>query len=55
LEAIVDQILAANPAAVNGYRNGVAKAGGFLVGQAMQASKGKATPNLIREILSGKL
>jgi aspartyl-tRNA(Asn)/glutamyl-tRNA(Gln) amidotransferase subunit B len=45
----------ANPAAVNDYRNGVAKAMGLLVGQVMQASKGKANPKLIREILTGKL
>jgi aspartyl-tRNA(Asn)/glutamyl-tRNA(Gln) amidotransferase subunit B len=55
LEGIVDQILAANPAAVSDYRNGAAKAMGFLVGQAMQASKGKANPKLIREILTRKL
>jgi len=55
LEGIVDQVLAANPAAVNDYRNGVAKALGFLVGQAMQASKGKANPKLIREILTARL
>jgi aspartyl-tRNA(Asn)/glutamyl-tRNA(Gln) amidotransferase subunit B len=55
LEGIVDEVLAANPAAVNDYRNGVAKAMGFLVGQAMQASKGKANPKRIREILAGKL
>jgi aspartyl-tRNA(Asn)/glutamyl-tRNA(Gln) amidotransferase subunit B len=55
LEGIVDQILASNPAAVNDYRNGVAKAMGFLVGQAMQASKGKANPKRIREILAAKL
>jgi Asp-tRNA(Asn)/Glu-tRNA(Gln) amidotransferase B subunit len=33
----------------------VAKAMGFLVGQAMQASKGKANPKRIREILAAKL
>jgi aspartyl-tRNA(Asn)/glutamyl-tRNA(Gln) amidotransferase subunit B len=55
LEKIVDQILAANPAAVSDYRNGASKAMGFLVGQAMQVSKGKANPKLIREILTGKL
>lgn len=55
LEAIVAQVLAAHPAAVNDYRNGAAKAMGFLVGQAMQASKGKANPKLIRELLTGKL
>lgn len=55
LEEIVDQVLAANPAAVNDYRSGTAKAMGFLVGQAMQASRGKANPKRIREILTGKL
>ncbi len=55
LEEIVDRVLTANPAAVNDYRNGTAKAMGFLVGQAMQASQGKANPKLIREILTGKI
>jgi aspartyl-tRNA(Asn)/glutamyl-tRNA(Gln) amidotransferase subunit B len=55
LEGIVDQVLAANPDAVKDYGNGVAKAMGFLVGQAMQASRGKANPKRIREILAGKL
>jgi aspartyl-tRNA synthetase len=36
-------------------QSGTAKAMGFLVGQAMQASRGKANPKRIREILTGRL
>jgi aspartyl-tRNA(Asn)/glutamyl-tRNA(Gln) amidotransferase subunit B len=52
---IVDEVLDANPSAVNDCRNGVAKAIGFLIGQAMQASKGKGNPKLIRELITKKL
>ena len=55
LAEIVQQVLAANPAAVEDYRNGAAKAVGFLIGQVMQASKGKANPKRVREILTAKL
>jgi len=55
LEALVDKILAENAAAVSDYRNGTAKAAGFLIGQAMQASKGKANPKLVKEIFMKKL
>jgi aspartyl-tRNA(Asn)/glutamyl-tRNA(Gln) amidotransferase subunit B len=55
LERIVDEILAANPDAVNDYRNGVEKAMGFLIGRAMQASKGKGNPKIIKEMLTRKL
>lgn len=55
LEALVDQVLEANPSAVTDYKGGTAKAMGFLIGQAMQGSKGKANPKLIREILIAKL
>lgn len=55
LAALVDSVLEANPSAVNDYRNGIAKAAGFLIGQAMQASKGKANPKRIKEILTNKL
>ena len=55
LAGIVQQVLAANPAAVEDYRNGAAKAVGFLIGQVMQASKGKANPKRVREILTAKL
>lgn len=55
LEAIVDQVLTANPVAVDNFRNGTTKAIGFLMGQAMQASQGKANPKLIRKIMIKKL
>ncbi len=55
LEALVDQVLEANPEAVSDFKAGTAKAMGFLIGQAMQASKGKANPKLIGEILRSKL
>ncbi|MDD5100489.1 MAG: Asp-tRNA(Asn)/Glu-tRNA(Gln) amidotransferase subunit GatB [Syntrophales bacterium] len=55
LAALVESVLEANPSAVNDYRNGIAKAAGFLIGQAMQASKGKANPKRIKEILTNKL
>lgn len=55
LEVLVDTILSANPDAVDDFKNGVAKAMGFLIGQAMQASQGKANPKIIRDILTTKL
>jgi aspartyl-tRNA(Asn)/glutamyl-tRNA(Gln) amidotransferase subunit B len=55
LADLVDAVLAANPSAVNDYRNGVAKAAGFLMGKAMQASQGKANPKLIKEIMTKRL
>ena len=55
LEVLVDQVLADNPSAVDGFRNGKTKALGFLMGQAMSASQGKANPKLIREILITRL
>ncbi|MBM4329920.1 MAG: Asp-tRNA(Asn)/Glu-tRNA(Gln) amidotransferase subunit GatB [Deltaproteobacteria bacterium] len=55
LEELVDQVLAANPSAVNNFRSGQAKALSFLIGQAMQASQGKANPKRIREILMARL
>ncbi len=55
LEAIVDQVLGANPAAVEDFRKGRKQAIGFLVGQAMRASRGKANPKLVRQLLDSKL
>jgi aspartyl-tRNA(Asn)/glutamyl-tRNA(Gln) amidotransferase subunit B len=55
LEGLVEQVLSTHSSAVNNFRNGQAKALGFLVGQAMQASQGKANPKRLREILMKKL
>jgi aspartyl-tRNA(Asn)/glutamyl-tRNA(Gln) amidotransferase subunit B len=48
-------VLAAQPAAVADFKSGQGKAMGFLIGQAMQASGGKANPKVIREMLAKKL
>jgi aspartyl-tRNA(Asn)/glutamyl-tRNA(Gln) amidotransferase subunit B len=55
VESIVDQVIAENQKAAADVRNGEEKAVGFLVGQVMKASKGKANPQLTQEILRKKL
>ncbi len=55
IEKIVDQVLAANPQQVADYRSGKDKAFNSLVGQVMKASKGKANPARVNEILKKKL
>lgn len=55
IEMIVDAIIAANPAQVAEYRSGKDKVFGFFVGLAMKASKGKANPAQLNEILKRKL
>ena len=51
LERIVAEVVAGNPGPVEDFRNGKEKALGFLVGQAMKASRGKANPKMINEML----
>lgn len=55
LEALIDEILNANPEKVAEYKSGKDKLFGFFVGQAMKASKGSANPNTLNEILHAKL
>jgi aspartyl-tRNA(Asn)/glutamyl-tRNA(Gln) amidotransferase subunit B len=55
LEQIVDEVIAANPANVEQIRAGKDKAFNALVGQAMKASKGKANPQQVGELLRKKL
>jgi aspartyl-tRNA(Asn)/glutamyl-tRNA(Gln) amidotransferase subunit B len=55
IEAIVDEVLAANPKQVEDYRAGKDKAFNSLVGQVMKASRGKANPAQVNEILKRKL
>ena len=55
LERIVDEVIAANPANVEQIRAGKDKAFNALVGQAMKASKGKANPQQVGELLRRKL
>ncbi|MGB3917658.1 MAG: Asp-tRNA(Asn)/Glu-tRNA(Gln) amidotransferase subunit GatB [Thiothrix litoralis] len=55
IEAMIDEIIAKNPGQVAEYRSGKDKLFGFFVGQAMRASKGKANPNTLNDILKQKL
>jgi len=55
LEGIVDAVLAANPKSVEEFRAGKEKAFNALVGQAMKATKGKANPTQVNELLRRKL
>jgi len=55
LEAIIDQVLAANEKSVAEYRAGKEQAINALMGQAMKASKGKANPAQLTELLKKKL
>jgi aspartyl-tRNA(Asn)/glutamyl-tRNA(Gln) amidotransferase subunit B len=55
IEAIVDQVLAANGPMVAEFRSGKEKAFNALVGQAMKATRGKANPAQVNEILKRKL
>ncbi len=55
LEAWVDQILEAAPAEVARYRNGETKLVGFLVGQVMKVSQGRADPKAIRQLIERKI
>ncbi len=55
IEALCDEIIAANPEKVQQYQGGKEKLFGFFVGQTMKASKGTANPQAVNEILKAKL
>jgi aspartyl-tRNA(Asn)/glutamyl-tRNA(Gln) amidotransferase subunit B len=55
IEKIVDEIIENNQNQVTAYKNGNEKLFGFLVGQVMNASQGKANPKTVNEILRKKL
>lgn len=55
LESLIQQVLDANPKAVSDLKNGEEKAVGFLVGQVMKVSAGKANPQKVQEIIRSKL
>lgn len=52
---IVEQVVAANPQSVEDYKAGKQKAIGFLVGQVMKESKGKANPGMVNKLLADVL
>lgn len=55
IDAMVDQVIQEHASVVEQYRNGDAKVFGFLVGQAMKASKGQGNPGMINQALKAKL
>ncbi|MBR2179628.1 MAG: Asp-tRNA(Asn)/Glu-tRNA(Gln) amidotransferase GatCAB subunit B, partial [Selenomonadaceae bacterium] len=55
IEGIVDEVIANNPKAVEEYKAGKKKAIGALVGQIMKATKGKANPQMVNQLLAKKL
>jgi aspartyl-tRNA(Asn)/glutamyl-tRNA(Gln) amidotransferase subunit B len=55
IEALVDQVIAANPGQVAEYQAGKEKLLGFFVGQVMKVSQGKANPGVVNQLLKQKL
>ncbi|MEX0721842.1 MAG: Asp-tRNA(Asn)/Glu-tRNA(Gln) amidotransferase subunit GatB [Balneolaceae bacterium] len=55
LEPIVDEIIVDNPDEVKRYKEGKKQLMGFFVGQAMKASRGKANPKLVTDLIKKKL
>lgn len=55
VEKIVDEVLIQYPRSIEDYKNGKKQALGFLVGQAMRLSRGKANPQILNEILIKRL
>jgi aspartyl-tRNA(Asn)/glutamyl-tRNA(Gln) amidotransferase subunit B len=55
LETVVDGVLAENGEAVESYRSGEHKVIGFLVGQVMRATGGKADPKMVNQLLRERL
>jgi aspartyl-tRNA(Asn)/glutamyl-tRNA(Gln) amidotransferase subunit B len=55
LEALIEKVLAEFPEQVEQFKSGKEKVFGFLVGQVMQATRGKANPAVLNEVLRKKL
>ncbi len=55
IEKIIDEIIVNNPKQLEEYRGGKEKLFGFFVGQAMKATKGKANPKQVNDLLKAKL
>jgi aspartyl-tRNA(Asn)/glutamyl-tRNA(Gln) amidotransferase subunit B len=55
IEEVISRIIERNPDEVSRYRAGQEKLLGFFVGEAMKATRGKANPKLVNEILKNKL
>lgn len=55
IEGAVERVIQTNPKLAEDYRNGKEKVFGFLVGEVMKATKGKANPKMVNELLRKKL
>jgi aspartyl-tRNA(Asn)/glutamyl-tRNA(Gln) amidotransferase subunit B len=55
VSAVVDQVLSAHPKVVDDWKGGKKAAMGFLVGQVMKATGGRANPALVNSLLTEKL
>ena len=55
IKEVVLKILEANPQSVADYKAGKEKALGFLVGQAMKETKGKANPQMLNKMLTEEI
>jgi aspartyl-tRNA(Asn)/glutamyl-tRNA(Gln) amidotransferase subunit B len=55
LTRIVDEVIAANPKPVADYKGGKVSAAGRLVGEVMKATRGRANPTVVKDILSARL
>ena len=55
IEAMIDEVIAANPKQVEQYRGGKKTVAAFFVGNVMRLSKGQANPALLNELVTRKL
>ena len=55
LSTMVNEVLDANPQAIEDFRNGKDRAVGFLVGQVMKKSRGQANPGMVNQLISAEL
>jgi len=55
LKEVVDEVIAGHPDTVQDYRNGKTRALGFLVGQVMKSTGGRANPSLVNDLLKERL
>lgn len=55
LEPIVDKVLSAHSQSVQDYLNGKERAFGFLVGQVMKETQGKASPEIVNQLIASKI
>jgi aspartyl-tRNA(Asn)/glutamyl-tRNA(Gln) amidotransferase subunit B len=55
IRSVVIKVISANPKSVEDYKSGKTKAMGFLIGQIMRETKGKADPQAVNRLLKAEL